>query len=98
MTRGDWGCLDTTKLTASLLLLGPLPSVMVEGSVPRSLGASLTPPSSLSHCCYRVRFPLWFWRVATRVDSGFFDTAKLNVSLLLSGSLPSVVVEGSDPR
>jgi hypothetical protein len=28
--RGDSGCLDTTKLTASLLLSGPLPSVLVE--------------------------------------------------------------------
>ncbi len=35
MTRGDTGYLDTTKLTASLLLSGPLPSVVVEGSDPR---------------------------------------------------------------
>ncbi len=59
--------------------------------------ATWTPPSSLPHCCYRVRFPLWWWRVVTQADLGYLDTTKLTASLLLSGSLPSVVVEGIDP-
>ncbi len=59
--------------------------------------ATWTPPSSLPHCCYRVRFPPWWWRVVTWVDSGYLDTAKLTASLLLSGLLPSVGLEGSDP-
>jgi hypothetical protein len=33
----------------------------------------------------------------TRADSGYLDTTKLSASLLLSGPLPSVVVEDSDP-
>jgi hypothetical protein len=32
VTQGDSGYLDTTKLTASLLLEGPLPYVVVENS------------------------------------------------------------------
>ncbi len=57
-----------------------------------------TPPSLLPHCCYRVRFPLLWWRLVTRADLGYLDITKLAASLLLSGPLPSVGVEGSDPR
>jgi hypothetical protein len=88
---------DSTKLTASLLLSGLIISVVVEDSDPGDR-ATWTPPSSLPHCCYRVSFPLWLWRVVTRGDWGYLDTTKLTASLLLSGPLPSVVVEGSDPR
>ncbi len=56
-----------------------------------------TPPSALPHCCYQVRLPLWWWRVVTQGDSGYLVTAKFTASLLLSGPLPSVVVEGSNP-
>ncbi len=59
--------------------------------------ATWSPPSSLPHCCYWVHFPLWWWREATQGDSGYLATAKLPALLLLSGPLPSVVVEGSDP-
>ncbi len=47
-----------------------------------------TPPSSLPHCCYRVRFPLWGWRVVTRGDSGYLDTTELTAELPVSDLSP----------
>ncbi len=93
----DLGYLDTTYLTATLMLLGFV-LLWWWRVLSGVTWATLTPPSSLPHYCYRVRFPLWGCMGVTRGDSGFLDTTKLTASLLLSGPHSFVVVEGSDPR
>ncbi len=94
--RGEAGCLDTPQVTATLMLWGLLIPAMVEI---RNHGGPLFSGHNLTATLMLLGFLLlwWLW-VLTPGDSGYLNTAKLTASLLLSGPLPSAVVEGSDTR